>query len=138
RAATRAFIRNTRTGLSRNETSCNLQRVTLQPLRFHLRLYCSAFLCAATLHAQPAPTPLTRVHAHNDYVHPHPLFDALDHGFCSVEADIYLVDSQLLVAHERFQTKPEHTLQALYLDPLRERVKKNGGHVYPNGPEFTL
>jgi len=105
---------------------------------FRLSVYSSAFLCAATLHAQPAPTPLTRVHAHNDYVHTHPLFDALDHGFCSVEADIYLVDGQLLVAHERFQTKPERTLQSLYLDPLRERVKTNGGHVFPNGPEFTL
>src|SRR5215472_9873878 len=103
-----------------------------------LYFYSAAFLCAATLHAQPAPTPLTRVHAHNDYVHQRPLFDALDHGFCSVEADVYLVDGQLLVAHERFQTKPERTLQALYLDPLQERVKKNGGHVYPAGPEFTL
>jgi len=25
------------------------------------------------------PVPLTNVHAHNDYVHPRPLFDALDH-----------------------------------------------------------
>lgn len=103
-----------------------------------LCLYSTVLLCAATLHGQSVPTPLTRVHAHNDYVHTHPLFDALDRGFCSVEADVYLVDGQLLVAHERFQAKPERTLQALYLDPLRERVKKNGGHVYPNGPEFTL
>ena len=107
-------------------------------MRHLLHLYSAVFLCAATLHGQTTPAPLTRVHAHNDYVHEHPLFDALDHGFCSVEADIYLVDGKLLVAHERFQTKPERTLQALYLDPLRERVKKNGGHVYPNGPEFTL
>ena len=82
--------------------------------------------------------PLTRVHAHNDYEHPHPLFDALATGFCSVEADIHLVDGKLLVAHDRNQVKPERTLQALYLDPLRERVKRNGGRVYTNGPEFTL
>jgi hypothetical protein len=91
--------------------------------------------------AQPAPsplTPLTRVHAHNDYVHKRPLFDALDHGFCSVEADVHLVDGRLLVAHDRSQVKPGLTLQVLYLDPLRERVLKNHGHVYPNGPEFTL
>ena len=31
-----------------------------------------------------------------------------------------------------------HSQQALYLDPLRERVRKNGGRVYANGPEFTL
>jgi hypothetical protein len=94
------------------------------------------FFTAGLVYAQPVP--LTRVHAHNDYEHKHPLFDALDHGFCSVEADIYLVDGQLLVAHERSQVKPERTLQALYLDPLRERVKKNGGRVYPNGPEVVL
>ena len=84
------------------------------------------------------PKPLTNVHAHNDYEHKRPLFDALDHGFCSVEADIHLVDGQLLVAHSRSQVKKERTLEALYLDPLRERVKKNGGHVFPNEPEFIL
>jgi hypothetical protein len=82
--------------------------------------------------------PLIHAHAHNDYLHERPLLNALEDGFCSVEADVYLVDGQLLVAHERGQVKPERTLQALYLDPLRERVKQNGGHVYRAGPEFTL
>jgi hypothetical protein len=84
------------------------------------------------------PVPLVHAHAHNDYEHKRPLFDALERGFCSVEADVHLVDGRLLVAHERFKVKPERTLEALYLDPLRERVRKNGGHVYPGGPEFTL
>jgi len=84
------------------------------------------------------PIPLIRAHAHNDYEHKRPLVDALDHGFCSVEADIYLVDGKLLVAHNLSDVKPERTLQALYLDPLRERIRKNGGRVYANGPEFTL
>ena len=92
----------------------------------------------ASLPAQDSPKPLLRVHAHNDYEHKRPLFDALDHGFCSVEADIYLVDGQLLVAHQRNQVKPERTLQKLYLDPLRERVRKNGGRVYAGGPEVVL
>jgi hypothetical protein len=84
------------------------------------------------------PVPLTRVHAHNDYEHTRPLFDALDHGFTSVEADIYLVDGKLLVAHDLKNVKPERTLEALYLDPLRERVKQNGGRVYRGGPTITL
>ena len=41
------------------------------------------------------PTPLLHGHAHNDYLHPRPLLDALDQGFCSVEADIFLVDGKL-------------------------------------------
>ena len=84
------------------------------------------------------PKPLLHAHAHNDYEHQRPLLDALDQGFCSVEADIFLVEDKLLVAHNRKDVKPERTLQALYLDPLRERVKRNGGRVFPNGPEFSL
>jgi hypothetical protein len=66
------------------------------------------------------------------------LRDALEQGFCSVEADIFLVEGGLLVAHNRKDVKPERTLQALYLDPLRECVARNGGRVFTNGPEFTL
>jgi penicillin amidase len=91
-------------------------------------------------HAAVAPTatPLPRAHAHNDYEHARPLLDALDHGFCSVEADIWLTRDGLLVAHDRNDLTPERTLQKLYLDPLRERVKANRGRVYPNGPPFHL
>lgn len=84
------------------------------------------------------PVPLIQAHSHNDYLRARPLLDALDHGFCSVEADIHLVDGQLLVAHDRDKTRPDRTLQSLYLDPLRERVKRNGGRVYRDGAEVTL
>src|SRR5437660_5226848 len=105
-----------------------------------LRLRCLIFLCLCTLanFGLCAPGPFLSAHAHNDYEHARPLFDALDHGFCSVEADIYLVQGQLLVAHMRSQVKPERTLEKLYLDPLQERVKQNGGRVYAGGPEVTL
>lgn len=82
--------------------------------------------------------PLPRAHAHNDYEHDRPLLDALDHGFCSVEADIWLKDGQLLVGHTPFALKKERTLEALYLDPLRERAKANEGKVYKDGPAFHL
>ncbi len=79
-----------------------------------------------------------QAHAHNDYLHDRPLLDALDNGFCSVEADIFLVDGELLVAHSRSELSPDRTLRGLYLDPLRERVKKNGGSVHADGHPFTL
>lgn len=82
--------------------------------------------------------PMLRAHAHNDYEHDRPLLDALDHGFCSVEADIHLVDGELLVAHDRDQVKPGRTLQALYLAPLQQRVKANAGAVHPGGTRFIL
>jgi hypothetical protein len=85
-----------------------------------------------------APRPLTRAHAHNDYEHARPLFDALDQGFCSVEADIHLIQGHLLVGHDPRELRPDRTLQSLYLDPLKKRIAENGGRVYRDGPTFTL
>ncbi|KND38603.1 MULTISPECIES: phosphatidylinositol-specific phospholipase C/glycerophosphodiester phosphodiesterase family protein [Streptomyces] len=76
------------------------------------------------------PRPLWRAHAHNDYEHPRPLLDALDHRFGSVEADVFLVDGQLLVAHDPAGLDPARTLESLYLDPLAARVRAHGGSVY--------
>ncbi len=82
--------------------------------------------------------PLAQAHAHNDYLHERPLLDALDHGFTSVEADIFLVDGKLLVAHKAREIKPDRTLEKLYLEPLRARVRAGGGSVYPGGGPFHL
>ncbi len=84
------------------------------------------------------PKPLPGAHAHNDYEHDRPLFDALDHGFTSVEADIHLVDGELFVAHDSDEITPDRTLRSLYLEPLKKRIAQNAGQVYPNGPQFTL
>jgi hypothetical protein len=88
--------------------------------------------------APPTVVPLQQAHAHNDYEHPRPLLDALDHGFCSVEADIFLTPDGLLVGHTRKDLRPGRTLESLYLDPLRERVRANGGRVYRGGPPIFL
>ncbi|MFG2943020.1 phosphatidylinositol-specific phospholipase C/glycerophosphodiester phosphodiesterase family protein [Streptomyces sp. NPDC048282] len=76
------------------------------------------------------PRPLWRAHAHNDYEHTHPLFDALGHRFGSVEADIFLVGDQLLIGHTVDDLDPSRTLESLYLDPLAALVKANHGSVY--------
>ena len=89
--------------------------------------------------AADAPvTPLKNAHAHNDYEHTRPLFDALDQGFDSVEADVFLVDGKLLVGHTVLDLKPSRTLESLYLDPLRKRIRANGGRLYKNGPQAWL
>jgi hypothetical protein len=78
-----------------------------------------------------------RAHSHNDYEHTRPLQDALNSGFASVEADIYLVDGKLLVAHDRKDVRPERTLEALYLRPMRERILRSGS-VLPGVSTFQL
>jgi glycerophosphoryl diester phosphodiesterase len=82
--------------------------------------------------------PLEHAHAHNDYAHTRPLAEALEHGFTSVEADIWLVDGQLLVAHDRDKVDSTRTLESLYLAPLRRSIQQHGGSVYSTRVPVTL
>jgi hypothetical protein len=75
--------------------------------------------------------PHAAAHAHNDYEHDRPLLDALKHGFTSVEADVWLVDGELRVAHDLVDTRAGVTLESLYLDPLDELVRQQGNSIYP-------
>jgi len=76
--------------------------------------------------AAAAGPPRPTGHAHNDYWHPRPLLDALDHGCGSVEADVFLRDGDLLVGHASHELRRERTLDALYLGPIRERLEASG------------
>src|SRR3954469_3522630 len=99
-------------------------------ISFALPLFTSA--AAQSLNIVPLPN----AHAHNDYEHARPLLDALDHGFTSVEADVYTIRGVLLVGHDREALTPERTLEKLYLVPLAERVQENHGHVYARPSRF--
>jgi hypothetical protein len=75
----------------------------------------------------PAPTParpLEQGHSHNDYWRPHPLTDALQRGFKSVEADVFLANGALLVGHSREELQPGKTLESLYLKPLQQLLDR--------------
>lgn len=98
-----------------------------------------ALLSAPRAQAAPADVqPLAHAHAHNDYEHSRPLHDALARGFCSVEADIWLVNGELLIGHDRRDLQPGRTLESLYLQPLAERARANQGRVFAGGPTFHL
>lgn len=75
-----------------------------------------------------APDPVAGYHvfayAHNDYAHGRPLFDALDHQFYAVEADIWYDGGRLSVSHDG--APYVGTLEGLYLDPLASLVEANG------------
>ena len=106
-------------------------------------LGCTCFVfskwIAAAVEETQEVVPLTKAHAHNDYEHNRPLYDALDHGFTSVESDVWLVDGELLVAHDKEDVNHDRTLESLYLELLLDEVKENGGSVYPGYEhEFIL
>jgi hypothetical protein len=58
------------------------------------------------------------IHSHNDYDRDIPLFRALSVGCTGVEADIWLIDNDLQVAHTRRALRSARTLQSLYLNPI--------------------
>ena len=107
--------------------------------QFLLSLFClSVAAWPSGVTAEDAPVPLGQAHAHNDYYHKRPLLDALAQGFCSVETDVFLKNGKLLVGHFQFELREARSLEALYLAPLAERVKANGGSVYPTKAPFHL
>jgi hypothetical protein len=91
-----------------------------------------------TLSTTTSPAAARRGHAHNDYLHLRPLLDALEQGFGSVEADVFLVDGELLVAHTQSELSQDRTLKRLYLEPLSQRIQQHGGSVYGGGQPLTL
>jgi hypothetical protein len=75
--------------------------------------------------------PLINAHAHNDYEHERPLFNALENQFISVEVDVHLINDELYVYHDTpIEIDSLKTLELLYLKPLLARINHNKGNVY--------
>ncbi|SMC37484.1 alkaline phosphatase [Pedobacter africanus] len=69
-------------------------------------------------------------HSHNDYHQNIPLLTAYYAGMGSIEADVFLKNGELYVAHDTSEIKPNATLKQLYLDPLAALYQKNGNRPY--------
>lgn len=77
---------------------------------------------ASNLMAQQA---LLKAHAHNDYEHTKPFYEAFNLGFGSIEADVYSIKGELLVAHDVKDVKADRTLKTLYIDPIVKVLTEN-------------
>ena len=92
-------------------------------------------ICAIVSPAQIVPLP--NAHAHNDYEHKRPLYDALENGFTSVEADVYLIEGVFYVYHDLPTVLDKsRTLENLYLNPLKKIIRENEGYVYSGYKDF--
>ena len=58
------------------------------------------------------------IHAHNDYQQAAPLTNALRYKVFSIEADVYLYNNKLVVAHDKKELPMAPTLDSLYLQPI--------------------
>jgi alkaline phosphatase len=73
------------------------------------------------LHAQDYKT--FNIHAHNDYENKVPFIEAFNNKVGVIEADVFLVDNELFLAHSSKEITPSFTLKKAYLDPISEKIK---------------
>src|SRR6188768_2745557 len=93
----------------------------------------------ASTHLAWAQHPHPNAHAHNDYEHTHPLKDALQSGFISVEADVHWKNRELQVAHNSAHANSP-TLEKLYFKPLDSLINANNGKIFADyvGPCYFM
>ena len=70
-------------------------------------------------------------HSHNDYHQNIPLLSSYYARMGSIEADVFLKNGQLYVAHDSTEISQDATLRKLYLEPLAKFYAKNGNAPYP-------
>ncbi|WP_316804263.1 alkaline phosphatase [Pedobacter nototheniae] len=95
---------------------------------------CLVLTFGLALNSVSAQTALNanRGHSHNDYKQNIPLLTAYYAEMGSIEADVFLRNGELYVAHDSTEIKLGLTLKKLYLDPLAAFYKANGNHPYKN------
>ena len=65
-----------------------------------------------------------KVHSHNDYEQQFPFWDAYINEASSIEADVFLKNKTLFVAHSEGEIKAENTLEIQYLQPLEQLAQE--------------
>jgi alkaline phosphatase len=73
---------------------------------------------------------VANTHSHNDYEQPTPFWTAYNAAFGSIEADIFLVNDTLFIAHDRKELQRGRTLEDYYVRPLAGQIEKHHGHPY--------
>lgn len=78
-------------------------------------------------------------HSHNDYLQSQPFYTAHANNIGSMEADLYMVGNELLVAHERKELDNKRTFERLYLKPIIDQIALNGNNkIYKDGGHLQL
>lgn len=80
-------------------------------------------LLTGTAHAQTV-----RIHAHNDYEKPKPLFNALQYKAYIIEADVY-PGKNLFVSHDKKDIDSNRTLLNLYIEPIVALFQQHNNHI---------
>lgn len=82
------------------------------------------------VNAQERIYSVANAHSHNDYEQAIPFWLAYNAGFGSIEADIFLENGELYVAHDKNELRKHRTLEQFYLQPLIQFMQENNGFPY--------
>lgn len=99
-----------------------------------ITLFCLHFF----LLAQAQEYNTTNIHSHNDYASPLPFYEAYSNEVGVIEADVFLVNNDLFVAHTSNEINPGISLKNTYLNPLSLKMKTLGGKAYPGNKPLIL
>ncbi|OIV41160.1 alkaline phosphatase [Flavobacterium johnsoniae] len=97
-------------------------------------LFCLSFF----LFAQAQEYSSSNIHSHNDYASPLPFYGAYSNEAGVIEADVFLVNNELFVAHTSKEIGPNNTLKNFYLEPLSLKLKNLGSKAYPSNKPLIL
>ena len=110
-------------------------------MNFRKHIYlsiCTLLWTAASVYGQQKYEVNKNAHSHNDYLQQRPFYTAFENRFASIEIDVYLVGSELYVAHDRKDIDTNKTIEALYIRPLLQQIKMNGGKPYKDGGKLQF
>ena len=97
------------------------------------------FLCLAVLLpiSLAAQQPVI-LHSHNDYDRTVPFWEAYSQHCRSIEADVFLQDGEILVAHNRKDLSTDRSLRALYVEPIVRTFRENDGRMWKHSPDRLI
>lgn len=98
------------------------------------KILISILLLTSLLFESNAQYTTLNTHSHNDYENNPPFWLAYNNHFGSIEADIWAINGELLVAHYEKDIQPERTLDSLYIQPIVRSFRQNGGKPWKNHP----
>lgn len=112
----------------------------------HMKYIFALCFCATlTLKSWAQELPTTPLgHSHNDYKRSTPFSTAVELGMGSIEADVFLINGELCVAHTRWRCDLTRTLDRLYLQPIAEAMRQGKAYKVQlvidikNRPKATL
>jgi alkaline phosphatase len=111
--------------MPRLKADCKNLLMKRKILFFLLGAFSSLIVCA-----QPLQYTVSNAHSHNDYEQPVPFKMAYSAGFGSIEADIFFINGDLLVAHDTTELKRKMRLEDAYLKPLLSGIQNNNGFPF--------